>query len=452
MTGDDARECGCSSSRGRGISPSLGGGLRLGVLVVCAALVTGCGLVRLHEDLGRLESGYLLTGAIANAIDYDSDVWVVVVERDLDGRVVSADVGRTGRHGRFAFMLDSSERHYVVAFADIDGDAEYESGEPAWMLSSRSGELYPVRFLEEQRRAMVVGRLSDRVVVPEDLLRAGKAYRADRPIEEVARGWNIPVGVGEVANLDEDRFSAERGAAGLWEPVSFPMKSGVGIFFLEPYDPTRIPILFVHGAGGSPQHWKKIFAELDRSRFQAWFFLYPTGRRLGEMADWLNRGVTYLHEFYEFDRMGLIAHSMGGLVSRAFLNENVVRDGSAYVELFVTISTPWSGHEQARSGVERSPVVVPAWHDLATGSEFLEELLAPASPSLPPYHLFFSFHGKRSMILPSSNDGTISVASQLRREAQRQAVRVYGFDVDHVEILRDDSVIETLNRILDEGL
>ena len=53
------------------------------------------------------------------------------------------------------------------------------------------------------------------------------------------------------------------------------------------------------------------------------------------------------------------------------------------------------------------------------------------------------------MVLPQSNDGAVSVASQLAAEAQADAVRLYGFDLDHVEILSDPKVIGTVYGILD---
>ncbi len=46
--------------------------------------------------------------------------------------------------------------------------------------------------------------------------------------------------MGEVVSVDEPRFSAKRGRAGLWEPVSFPRESGLGTFFLEEYDPAHV--------------------------------------------------------------------------------------------------------------------------------------------------------------------------------------------------------------------
>jgi hypothetical protein len=63
-------------------------------------------------------------------------------------------------------------------------------------------------------------------------------------------------------------------------------------------------------------------------------------------------------------------------------------------------------------------------------------------PAGTAYHLIFTF-------LPGeSGDGTISLVSQLRREAQEDAVRLYGFEQSHRGILEDPETARLLNRLL----
>jgi len=59
----------------------------------------------------------------------------------------------------------------------------------------------------------------------------------------------VRVSRGEVVGLDEDRFTVEKGREGLFTPVQSALLNGYGIFFLEPYDPKKVPVLFVHGLG-----------------------------------------------------------------------------------------------------------------------------------------------------------------------------------------------------------
>jgi hypothetical protein len=55
-----------------------------------------------------------------------------------------------------------------------------------------------------------------------------------------------------------------------------------GLYFLQPYDPNRIPLVFVHGLVSSPFTWVKTINGLQadpeiRKHYQFWAFAYPTG-------------------------------------------------------------------------------------------------------------------------------------------------------------------------------
>ena len=52
----------------------------------------------------------------------------------------------------------------------------------------------------------------------------------------------------------------------------------------------------------------------------------------------------------------VVAHSMGGLVSRGFL-QRYRAGGKAAIPLFVSIATPWDGHKAAELGVKTAPAV-----------------------------------------------------------------------------------------------
>ena len=76
--------------------------------------------------------------------------------------------------------------------------------------------------------------------------------------------------LGELVALDAPRFSADAAATGSWRPVDFLFDVGAGIYFLEPDDPHRIPVLFVHGALGEPNDFGTLIAQLDpRAQDQA---------------------------------------------------------------------------------------------------------------------------------------------------------------------------------------
>ncbi|HRJ08434.1 MAG TPA: hypothetical protein PK490_11060 [Prosthecobacter sp.] len=100
------------------------------------------------------------------------------------------------------------------------------------------------------------------------------------------------------------------------------------LYQLDPYDPRRIPVVFVHGLMSDPHIWYPCINALCadpvlRAHFQPWYFLYPTGmyvpatsRRLresiAEARDRLDPGGTSA----AMNQMVLVGHSMGGLLSR----------------------------------------------------------------------------------------------------------------------------------------
>jgi hypothetical protein len=67
-------------------------------------------------------------------------------------------------------------------------------------------------------------------------------------------------------------------------------------------------------------------------------------------------------------------------------------------------------------------------------------------PDEAVFHLLLGFRMKGSSA--TANDGTVSVASQARLEAQQQAASVRAFDAGHLEILSRPEVIARVNQLL----
>jgi pimeloyl-ACP methyl ester carboxylesterase len=101
-----------------------------------------------------------------------------------------------------------------------------------------------------------------------------------------------------------------------------------GLYMVEPYDPARIPVLMVHGLWSSPTTWMEMFNDLRaypelRSRYQFWFYLYPTGQPFWVSAAQLRDSLAETRQSLDpsrtnphLDQMILVGHSMGGLVSK----------------------------------------------------------------------------------------------------------------------------------------
>jgi pimeloyl-ACP methyl ester carboxylesterase len=100
-----------------------------------------------------------------------------------------------------------------------------------------------------------------------------------------------------------------------------------GLYMVEPFDPNRIPVVMVHGLWSSPTTWMEMFNDLRafpeiRSRFQFWFFLYPTGQPFWVSAAQMRDTLAEVRQTLDpqirnpnLDQLVLVGHSMGGLVS-----------------------------------------------------------------------------------------------------------------------------------------
>ncbi|MBE0582278.1 MAG: alpha/beta hydrolase, partial [Desulfofustis sp.] len=327
--------------------------------------------------------------------------------------------------------------YYLVAFADANGDFARQADEPAGQHSSRP--------LPVDSGGGVVTELN--IVIgsndPQELdLPIGTAVVSPRPDR---RPFTSP---GIILPLDDPLFAEENGSKGFWQPVEFFREFGGNIIFLGPYDPAKIPLLFVHGATGTPAGWQYLLDHLDLNRFQPWFYYYPSGASIKSMADLLFWKMINLQSRYQVPELHIIAHSMGGLVARSFL----VDYGQFFpsIKKFITISTPWGGDALSDYGVTYSPGVIPVWKDMGPDSEFARSIYRRKLPETIEPYLFFSYKGNRNPLRPN-NDGVITLATQLDQRAQAEAKMVAGFDEDHSSILTSSACAALVNTVLSSG-
>ncbi len=101
-----------------------------------------------------------------------------------------------------------------------------------------------------------------------------------------------------------------------------------GLYMLEPFDKTKIPVVMVHGFWSSPMTWTEMFNDLRadktlRDNYQFWFYLYPSGQPFWLSARQMREDLTEVRGMLDPDgtsaslnEMVLVGHSMGGLVSK----------------------------------------------------------------------------------------------------------------------------------------
>jgi pimeloyl-ACP methyl ester carboxylesterase len=392
--------------------------------------------LRLHRDLERIQAFGWIEGQ-AIAADPACPL-IVVLYTEPEHRIVDFFV--LPRSGRYFFMA-APGTYRIAAFEDRNRDFTYQPG------IERAGSYGAPTSIAIEAGVRSPGM--NVAIVPDTQWRIPLAIG---PLDPHHRGIaDLPdVQLGTVVKLADDRFSDANGKLGLWQPAEFVFKIGAGVYFLEPYDSDKTPVLFIHGVTGHPANFTYLVEHLDRKQFQPWFAYYPSGIGLDDVGRVLARWLAALQAEHGFTKIILVAHSMGGLVTRALVND-VYDDPEAKrlvaIEALVTISTPFGGHASAASGVENAPVVIPSWKDMVPGSKFLTDLTAGELPPECEHDLFFSYQGSTPFIREAS-DGVVSVASELPLVVQQRAKRVLGFSEDHMSILRSADVSAELNAVL----
>ena len=108
----------------------------------------------------------------------------------------------------------------------------------------------------------------------------------------------------------------------------------IGLYMLRPYEPGKIPVVFVHGLVSSPRAWVQAINELQNTpdlaaHYQFWLFLYPTGRSIPSSAARLRKALLQARNMLDpdrsdaaFDNTVMVGHSMGGVLSKMMAQDS----------------------------------------------------------------------------------------------------------------------------------
>jgi len=126
------------------------------------------------------------------------------------------------------------------------------------------------------------------------------------------------------------------------------------LFFTEPFQADKIPIILVHGLLSSPDAWTDVYNELRATpgitdTYQIWAFKYSTGAPFIRSAHALRSQLEKVQDKYDpqrdnpfLQRSVIVGHSMGGLISKLLISHSgeQVWDAIANVPLETIRTTP----------------------------------------------------------------------------------------------------------------
>lgn len=400
------------------------------------SLLGGCSFSRLKKDLEEQESLAVLEGDLS--LDgFSSSEPIIIGLVSVDGphpTLVSHRVLHKPKPFTFAAPVG---RYRLFAFVDENNDQKYGEGESISRITDlfldQPGHTYNVHIWI---RGETLEALQEEAQRLKATIRKGNLSRLVTP--------------GTLTQLDAQVFAQENIEMGLWQPLEFVRNVDFGLFFLAEYDPRKIPVLFVHGVSGSPAQFRRLIANLDREHYQPFLMFYPSGFSISVIDEVLRATLNEAQARYGFKEIDILAHSMGGLVTRSFLNR-IDKEGAPYrIRRYITISTPWEGHDAALMGLKYAPAIIPVWHDVAPGSDFLKSLYREALPQGVEHYLFFGYRGS-SMFAGGNSDGVVSIASQLPVNVQDQAKLIRGYDEDHTSILESEPLLTKVSQVLSAG-
>jgi pimeloyl-ACP methyl ester carboxylesterase len=106
-----------------------------------------------------------------------------------------------------------------------------------------------------------------------------------------------------------------------------------GLSLLRPYERGKVPVLFVHGLWSNPWSWSRMIERLEADsalcdHYQFWTFGYSTGDPLPHSAVLLRSNLDEVRRKFDpdgtdraFDRMVVVGHSMGGLLTKMMVQD-----------------------------------------------------------------------------------------------------------------------------------
>ena len=381
---------------------------------------------------------FVVYGRILDEADMYSGLTYVVVafsNRYTNNELVDSNrVARVNTH----YGLNLPEGLYeLLALADLDRNGVVDQTEVVGRRQIKlSVETYP---------QLVAGNVD----IP--LSKQSSAdWTINIPLPKIAQSReSLFYPKGTIRSLSDPLFDADIAALGMYEPAAF-LEIAPTMFYALDEDSFRAPVIFVHGIGGSAREFAAIVARLDRQLYKPWFFYYPSGSDLDQLAE-IFYNIFLSGKAVPASRtpMFVVAHSMGGLVVREALNKYRGTENENRVDMFISIATPFGGHPGAAIGETRGPLVLPSWRDLNPEGPFIKRLYRKPLPSHVSHHLLYAYGNPETLKFGENSDGVVPLFSQLHPIAQRQATEQFGLNTSHTGVLKDEDAIRHIVQSID---
>jgi uncharacterized membrane protein len=226
----------------------------LAIFIAVCLLQTACSLKEIKTQSGIIDSAASLSGVVKNETGKDGQVYIKVYEQVEEAIALKVNIAANS-DGSYRFALVPG-KYLVAAYVDVNDNQTYEHDEPAASLSDDNNQ---VRVIELHD--------SEAVELPAFVISNDSVVVNDREVKQAISRVNQ--NIGKVFSLDNPMFARENANMGMWKPFDFIDNVDGGLLFLEEYDPSKQPVLFVHGIMGTPIEFQAMVEALDKTKYQA---------------------------------------------------------------------------------------------------------------------------------------------------------------------------------------
>lgn len=228
----------------------------------------------------------------------------------------------------------------------------------------------------------------------------------------------------DLTNLNEDEFLGKGKAARL--------------LAIDNYDQSKEPLIIVHGIRGNPKDLQEVVDRFKDSRYQLLVLAYADFKKRTSV-----NGSMFADELRKLNapKMTIVAHSMGGLVTRKALVD-LERSGSEKEFTLFAVDTPWHGFDGPSDHEFRyriAEMFIPAGlEDMRARSDFFKGINQSKLSSVKVY-LSFAEEGDEAFG-PSEADQLIipEMKENLEKAIALTQEDVMVFPGNHMTVIGDE--------------
>ncbi len=206
--------------------------------------------------------------------------------------------------------------------------------------------------------------------------------------EEIGKKYSVNLKLFSLVSILKSIYCLMR----VW--LYWPIRYFHNYWKLPDSSPTHVPVVFVHGYLHNRSAWVKYFRWLRREGYSHLLAIDLRGKfnSIETYARQLSREIEELTRNCGAEKVDIVAHSMGGLVSRYYIQK---LGGDKKVRKLVTLGTPHNGTKVAVF------VVGKARKEMLPKSGFFKEIEIKDARSMGNSRLIVMYSDSDFMIIPT---------------------------------------------------